>query len=439
MIPSFRLFSVILFFIILALPACGPTLKKDYVRQVNSLPEKDLPQAYDRSPGRTLCNQSEHYVPDPENLDHTPHKVIQVNLHFMSAADGKNNFSKEKGIPFAKEFIKGASNYLNDNLKMNLPTGNNTPQLPLRYSYSLTPDPSIPGDQGVYFHRDDELYYMIGKRGKGKNNGSRAVYDKYGVQKGKVLNIFLLEPPVDSLSSPTFRVEARGIAFGDWVKLSSVYQSVQDTVYKKKNGYPYVYGRYNQQRSLNHEIGHCVGLSHSWRKNDGCDDTPVHANCWKMTGKAPCNEEKVSNNVMDYVPVGQAMTPCQIGRSHLTMSNKNRKVRGCLKKTWCKFDKAKTIEITKDTDWKSAKDIEGHLVVMDGARLTLRCRLSLPRGAKIIVYPKAELILDGATLENDCGDKWAGIEVWTFGDKKGKVTYLNSPTINNAANDITVL
>ena len=322
---------------------------------------------------------------------------------------------------------------------MNLPTGNDIPQLPLRYKYAITPNPDVPGDIGIYFHRDDDLYYIIGKKGKTRNIGSRAVFEKYGVQKGKILNIFLMEPPVDSLTSPTYRVEARGIGLGDWVKLSSVYQTVQDTVYGKENNYPYVHGRYLQQRSLNHEIGHCLGLSHSWLRNDGCEDTPVHANCWRMTGKPPCDEKKVSNNVMDYVPVGQAMTPCQIGRAHLTMSNKKRKVRGCLRKTWCTFDKDKTIEITKNTDWKGAKDIEGHLVVMDGARLTLRCRLSLPKGAKIIIYPKAELILDGATLENDCGDQWAGIEVWTFGDQTGKVTYLNSPTINNAANDITVL
>ena len=116
MIPSFKLFCVTSIFIITGFYSCGPTLKKDYVKEVNSLAESDIPQAYDRSPGRSICNKPENYIPDPEQLDQTPEKVIKVNLHFMAAADGKNNFSKEKGIPFAKQFIREANKYLKDNL-----------------------------------------------------------------------------------------------------------------------------------------------------------------------------------------------------------------------------------------------------------------------------------------------------------------------------------
>ncbi len=418
--------------------SCSSSLQKDYVAQVSPIVPSDLPAEYAANRGKSPCRDRMNYVPDLEFLDHTPEKKVKVSVHYMLSEKVKNNFNETDGYQFANQIIYHCNKYLKDNLKMSLPVGNKTPQLPLRYSYLLDVDKSTRSGHAVYFHRDDELYHFNGTKSKDKNYGSREVYKKYGKNKGKVLNIFMMEPHLDSLDSPTFQITGRGVAFGDWVKMTAVYQNTRDTVVSP-SGFNHVYGRYAQQRTLNHEIGHCLGLGHSWRKNDGCDDTPAHANCWGLTGKPPCNGKAISNNMMDYIPVAQSVTPCQIGTTHMTMSNKTRKVRGCLKKTWCTFNKEKTIEIKQDHEWNGAKDIEGHLVVMDGATLTLRCRLSLPRKAKIIVYPKGKLILDGATLENDCGQEWEGIEVWSYNEDKGEVVYFNSPTINNAKNKITVL
>lgn len=431
----FLLFAVVGYF---TASSCSSQLKKDYVSKVAPIVPADLPAEYATTRGKSPCNDRMNYVPDPEFLDHTPEKKIRVNVHYMLSEKVKNNFDETDGYKFARQFLYHCNKYLEDNLKMKLPVGNDTPQLPVRYSYALDVDKSTPDGHAIYFHRDDDLYFMNGTKSKDKNHGSRKVFEKYGKNKGEALNIFLMEPHLDSLDSPTFDIAGRGIAFGDWVKLLAVYQQTRDTTVSA-DGRSNVYGRYTQQRTLNHEIGHCLGMAHSWRRNDGCDDTPSHPNCWRLTGKAPCNGKSISNNMMDYNPVAQSVTPCQIGTAHWTMSSKARKVRGCLKKTWCTFDKEKTIEINRDHEWNGAKDIEGHLVVMDGATLTLRCRLSLPRMAKIIVHPKGKLILDGATLENDCGDEWEGIEVWSFGEDKGEVVYFNSPTINNAKNKITVL
>jgi len=431
----FLLFAVVGYF---TASSCSSKLKKDYVSKVAPIIPADLPAEYATTRVKSPCNDRMNYVPDPEFLDHTPEKKIRVNIHYMLSEKVKNNFDETDGYKFARQIIYHCNQYLKDNLKMNLPVGNDTPQLPLRYSYVLDKDRSTPDGHAIYFHRDDELYHFNGTKSRDKNHGSREVFKKYGKKKGEVLNIFMMEPHLDSLNSPTFTVTGRGIAFGDWIKLTAVYQVTRDTTISS-SGAKLVYGRYAQQRTLNHEIGHCLGMAHSWRRNDGCDDTPVHPNCWGITGKPPCNVKAISNNMMDYIPVAQAVTPCQIGTAHWTMSNKKRKVRSCLKKTWCEFQKDKTIEIKQDHEWNGAKDIEGHLVIMDGATLTLRCRLSLPKMAKIIVYPKGKLILDGATLENDCGENWEGIEVWSYGNDQGEVVYFNSPTIKNAKNKITVL
>ena len=56
--------------------------------------------------------------------------------------------------------------------------------------------------------------------------------------------------------------------------------------------------------------------------------------------------------------------------------------------------------------------------------------------AKIIVKPKATLILNGATLENACGDQWQGIELWGNNNKAGKVIMLRASTIKDALNKV---
>ena len=56
-----------------------------------------------------------------------------------------------------------------------------------------------------------------------------------------------------------------------------------------------------------HELGHSLGLLHTWNQDDGCDDTPRNAGCWGDT---------CSNNMMDYNASQSALTACQLGIIH---------------------------------------------------------------------------------------------------------------------------
>jgi len=298
MYTSLRYFLLFMIVGYLTASSCSSKLKKDYVSNVAPVLPADLPTEYATTRGSSPCNDRMNYVPDPEFLDHTPEKKIWVNVHYMLSEKVKNNFDERDGYKFAHQFIYHCNEYLKNNLKMSLPVGNKTPQLPVRYSYAIAVDNSTVDNHAIYFHRDDDLYHMNGTKSKSRNHASRKVFEKYGKKKGEVLNIFLMEPHLDSLSSPTFQVTGRGIAFGDWLKLTAVYQNTRDTTFTA-NGRKLIYGRYAQQRTLNHEIGHCLGMSHSWRKNDGCNDTPPHANCWGLTGKPPCDGKAISNNMME--------------------------------------------------------------------------------------------------------------------------------------------
>ncbi|MDG2417518.1 MAG: M43 family zinc metalloprotease, partial [Saprospiraceae bacterium] len=268
---------------------------------------------------------------------------------------------------------------------------------------------------------------------------SKDVYKKYGIKKDSIMNIFLMGFHVDSVASKTYKMSSNGVAFGKWTKIASWYYFMDATKWETAEEIPFL-DHWNSQRLLNHELGHCLGLRHSWGRNDGCDDTPAHSNCWNYTQNGSDCDSLVSNNIMDYNAHAGAWTPCQIATVHYNLSNKKYRVRSLLKKTWCHYDTSKTIRIQKgeDINWNSAKDLEGDIIIEDGGSLTIRCRVSIPPNGRIIVKSQAKLILDGATLENDCGKSWKGIEVWKSKKMKGEVVMINDAKITEIENPIEV-
>jgi hypothetical protein len=82
--------------------------------------------------------------------------------------------------------------------------------------------------------------------------------------------------------------------------------------------------------------------------------------------------------------------------------------------------------------------LQGSLQVNEGAILTLKNTITIPKNQKIVIQPGGKLILDGGTLTNACGDQWEGVEVW--GDpllsqtsaNQGTLEIINGGTIENA-------
>ena len=142
---------------------------------------------------------------------------------------------------------------------------------------------------------------------------------------------------------------------------------------------------------------------------------------------------------MDYNTHSNCWTPCQIGKIHRNLADKKYPVRPLLLRKWCRLNPNHTITIRDSIDWNGAKDLEGHIVIEDGGVLTIRCRISLPKGAKITVYPKGSLILDGGKLENDCGDQWQGIEVMSKGKDRGKVVFSPDAVVEHAEHAVQVI
>ena len=411
---------VVLFVVLLAATSCKETR---YMTAADAaIIDNQLPVS--------RCNNIKAYEPDTAQ----PIKYVRVNFHIMQDDNGLNNFEEVEGRAYIHQYMNVVNDKLANNQKMYLPKGNNTPVLPTNYRFVLAPDPSIPGDDGIYFHQDEELYYFL-VRGKKRHQASKFIFNKYGIQKGKVLNIFIQPHHPDSLQSKTYNPTITGIAFpsSNWLRIAGLKNYSRDTLGTDKNGRVITKGPWFCAGLMNHEAGHVLGIHHTWGSNDGCDDTPRHPNCFAIRNDAPCNE-RASNNVMDYNTYQNAWSPCQLGKVHRNFASKSSSQRKILVKTWCELRPDAAISIRDSVVWNGARDLEGHLTIKNGGVLTINCRVSLPENAQITIEPRGTLVLNGATLESDCGGKWAGIRIQQNGKRKGRVILMNNPTIKDNLN-----
>ncbi|MEO1624860.1 MAG: M43 family zinc metalloprotease [Bacteroidota bacterium] len=326
----------LLLFIAILPFSCHRKIQRSFATQVQVSEALPTPVSYENS--KSPCKDRLNYAPDLDHPEHTPTKVIRVNFHIMCKNDSTGNFNQADGRGFIQAVLKEANKKLLHNKPMHLPLHNNNPVLPMRYKYQLTSDPEREEDDGIYFHYDDELYFMIAG-GRDQNNYTRTVFKKYGIQKGRVLNVFVMGQHTDSLKSATYRPYERGIAFGNWVKVAAWHHMTRKDKWKDHRPVTRT-SALNAMRLLHHEIGHTLGLPHTWRGNDGCDDTPNHDNCWNKTKNNSRCDSLWSNNFMDYNAHCSAWSACQIATIHRNLHNRDR-LRALLVTSWCSLKEEK--------------------------------------------------------------------------------------------------
>ncbi len=360
------------------------------------------------------CPGWENYVPDRRFPHHLPMRYLRVNVHILDNGSGTAHRHPDSARHFARELIRLANAALDTNV-VNWRSPQGTAALPKRYRYVLTPQSGRAGDEGVYYHYDDDLYFFV-SRGKNQNNYTRDVIERYAVGGDSIVNIFLLVHHPDSVASPTYKADGQGIALGMSVKIAGALERP--------------FGPEASVGLLNHEIGHVLGLSHAWMY-DGCPDTDDHPNkCWEWNPEPPCRDQ-ATNNMMDYNAYQIALTPCQIGKIHALLSDERAAIRRYLVPTWCSYHPEQTLIISDTVVWKGDRDLSGDLIIAAGGHLRLSCRLSLPPGGRIVVQPGGVLWLDGCYLHNACGQMWEGIFVQHNKKDYGQVRLLKPPLLSS--------
>lgn len=390
-------------------------LTKDKVTTVTAQEQAKLGKVHD------FCNRPLSYAPDTAHLDHSPEKYIRVNYHFMNAADSTKNYNGKEAYRFAQSLTIEMNRDLKNNKQMWLPKGNNTPVLPLKFSYRLYTSPEYKAEKGVYCHYDEALYKYVHIGYRHSNLFDRSVIHKYAVGIDSILNIFILPHHPDSVKSKTYTEGAGGVAIGNALKVAGLYETGQEA--------------WAFRGITNHEIGHVLGLAHTWAYGDGCDDTPNNPNCWGRTKSGPC-KDKASNNVMDYNASKRAWTPCQIGKVQRHFALLKARQRKLLVPTWCTFQENRHIYIQDSVQWGGAKDLEGHITIESGGFLEINCRVSMPPNGKIIVKPGGTLLVNNGQIHQSCGEMWQGIEIQQLGEKKGEVILMGNPSLDDMINQL---
>ena len=395
-------------FLLLGFTNCNPKAQLSTIRvtDLSSFPKMIEPDDYKRP-----CAVPENYSPD----EWTERRVIRVNVHLLNNTAGTANFSHDVGKDYVQRILWNCNERLGKNVKMNLPVGNDTPVLDPHYRYrvvGLTPE-----DDGFYTHIDDEHSFFMNK-GKNRNNYDKEVIKKYKIRSDSILNIFVISHPQDSLGSKSYKAFGTGIALGTSLKVAGLY------THRDKE--PYTFGSL-----MNHEIAHVLGLGHAWTKYDGCDDTPVHPNCWDADSPTPC-DGTFSNNMMDYNYLQSALTPCQLGKIHKNFSTLEGKTRKLIYDAWCNPILDDPIYIDRHVAWKGSRDLRRDIVILPGGQLDIHCRISMAAGRKITVKNGGSLHLHKyAKIHNDCGDTWEGIEVEVFNDINNQLLVYENASINN--------
>ncbi len=374
------------------------------------------------------------YVPGPL----TEIKTIRLVLHVMQRSDGTRNLQQNE--PLHLQWLEGCASYLN-------------------WLMSTIPEEWCDGVETNSLHIEDSRIRFVTTEIQwhqddlGWNNTSTTssendlalcgsyCYDHYAVDQEHVLNVYLLGSTrtIEAFDlNPLPDEGMHGCGPGYWgpnsnyLTLSGLYDNFLRYPAGTFGDFSYVGQPWVEFGMLLHEIGHCFGLHHSWYTDQealfGLCNTEQIDMC------EPIGTVNCSNNVMSYSNTKNNFTYLQLAHLHQLMSGGWRTAM----LNECERDPERDVIVNSSQTWIFGKVFGGNVEVQNGATLTIKCKVNMPKEGSIIIHPGAKVILDGGVCTNSCGYYWKGFEVWgqsaerQISHEQGTLEVKNGAIIENA-------
>ena len=399
----------------------------------------------------TLSNTNPDFVGKYRKVDfYVPHtnlpKIIKVAIHLFTGPTGSNTLQND---PSTIANLTQVVDWVNAMYQNNAPSSDPITGVPLYPSTNI----QFELDSRIYFYGGTSLW-----NSSSVSSGLSYLHSNFP-DRLEYLPIVLMGlstvqnalPPYPHYIS-TAPFVAASFAADSYVHMGNGTQTFW---------YPFA-------QTLEHELGHCMDLLHTYDGNqngiygsgDACcpeiidpnhptdflsDVFDINASNWCSAPGGLCYQQNgwgcdpylptnhCTNNAMggsNYFSVnGIYWSPLQIAKMH----------RACYIKSVRKYVKDCPVSptifaINQDEIWDFDIRMYQNIEVNAGATLTIRCNVHMPEGAKIIVHDGAALILDGATLDGSCDGMWGGIEV----EGNASISSLNGTLIQDAQYGVLV-